>query len=712
MMKVKSCVTPVLEAAYDYTDKGYFVVPIPRGTNHPVVDKWQNLRLKQDELESHFADAASIGILLSPSGLSDIDLDCAEAIAAADELLPKTAMVHGHLSSPRSHRYYRPTSIPKNKSFHDPRQDKTKSDRAVIAELRTNGQTVVPPSINLRTREVVTWDSESEAATVNGDVLAAAVAQVAAAALLGRYWPNGSRHFATLALAGMLLRARWATDDVEQFILAVGSAAQDEETSSRLHDVVSTAQRLDTEQPVTGARTLAELIGEDIVAKVCEWLGLGTGNEERNTSSQSRGGGLVKQLSDEISSAEHFAQDQSGELYRFNNGVYVPDGERHVKRLVKTLLEKRNETQSWSSNRAKEVVEYLRVDSPLLWERPSLDVINVKNGLLDVTTGELNPHSPEFLSAAQLPVSFDASAKCPAWEKFVAGVFPKDAQELAWDIPAWLMTPDTSIQKAILLVGEGANGKSVYLAGLRTFLGRANVASETLHRLESNRFAVAQLVGKLANICPDLPSASLAGSSVFKLITGGDCITGECKFKQPFPFVPFARLVFSANHFPRSADASHAYFRRWIILPFERTFDPSEQIPREVLDAQLAAPSELSGLLNKALGAVAAIRTRGGLHEPESVCGAGHEFVQLTDPVAAWLNSTTMQSPDGMVAKDVLLAEYNRTAVREGRPIITPTALGLAIKRFIPGIKDAQRKVEGRRQWVWLGLWLRTPDEA
>jgi hypothetical protein len=55
--------------------------------------------------------------------------------------------------------------------------------------------------------------------------------------------------------------------------------------------------------------------------------------------------------------------------------------------LVKTLLENRNESQSWSSNRAQEVVEYLRVDSPFLWERPPLDVINVGNGLLDVTAG-------------------------------------------------------------------------------------------------------------------------------------------------------------------------------------------------------------------------------------------------------------------------------------------------------------------------------------
>jgi P4 family phage/plasmid primase-like protien len=709
-MKTKECAVSSIEAARALTQRGFYVVPIPSGNNHPVVDKWQNLRITLDDLEAHFADGDNVGILLAPSGLADVDLDCREAIAAADELLPKTAMVHGHLSSPRSHRYYLPTSIPKNKSFHDPRQDKAKSARAVIAELRVSGQTIAPPSINLRTGERVEFDCDGEPASVDGDALAAAVAKVAAAALLGRYWPQGARHFASLALAGMLLRVGWNDDNVTDFLDAVTSAAQDEESASRLHDVVTTAQRLDTEQPVTGARTLAELIGNDVITKVCEWLGLGTGNNEHNTAPRSRGGGLVKQLSDDISSAEQFAQDQSGELYRFNNGVYVPDGERHVKRLVKTLLEKRNETQVWSSNRAKEVVEYLRVDSPLLWERPPLDLINVKNGLLDVTTGELSPHSPEFLSTVQLPVVFDASAECPAWERFVADVFPKDAQQLAWDIPAWLMTPDTSIQKAILLVGEGANGKSVYLAALRTFLGRANVASESLHRLESNRFAVAQLVGKLANICPDLPSASLAGSSVFKLITGGDCITGECKFKQPFPFIPFARLVFSANHFPRSADASHAYFRRWIILPFERTFDPSDQIPREVLDAQLAAPSELSGLLNKALGAVAAIRTRGGLHEPESVCGAGMEFVRLTDPVAGWLNSITIQCPDEMVAKDVLLAEYNRTAVREGRPIITPTALGLGIKRFMPGINDAQRKVGGRRQWVWLGLGLRTPE--
>jgi len=416
--------------------------------------------------------------------------------------------------------------------------------------------------------------------------------------------------------------------------------------------------------------------------------------------------GLIKELADAISSEDKFAQDRGGWLYRYADGVYKPDGEERVKRMVKFFLESWGQTKKWSSGRADEVVEYLRVDSPFIWERPPLDIVNVANGLLDVATGKLKSHSSDFLSPVQLPVSYDPTATCPAWEKFVSEVFPDDAQELAWEVPAWLMTPDISIQKALLLLGEGANGKSVYLSALRAFLGRANAAAESLHRLESDRFAVAQLVGKLANICPDLPSSSLSGSSVFKAVTGGDCITAEYKFKQPFEFQPYSRLVFSANFLPRSNDASHAYFRRWLIVPFPRTFDDSEQTPREVLDAQLAAPSELSGLMNKAVVALAAIRKHRGFTVAKSVSNAGREFMRLTDPIAVWLDAMTRKDPNARVAKKTLFEAYNGDARREGRPPITHTALSLAVKRLIPGIKEGQRTVVGVKTHVWLGIEL------
>src|SRR5579872_1354395 len=164
------------------------------------------------------------------------------------------------------------------------------------------------------------------------------------------------------------------------------------------------------------------------------------------------------------------------------------------------------------------------------------------------------------------------------------------------------------------------------------------LAPVSLHKLENDRFSAARLIGKLSNICPDLPGTDLTSTSVFKAVTGGDTMMAEYKFKDSFEFVPYSRLIFSANHPPKSQDASSAFFRRWIVVPFDRTFadgDP-ETIPSDKLDAILSDPAELSGVLNKALEALAAIRTR-GLSESDSSRRATDEFRQATDPIAVWL---------------------------------------------------------------------------
>jgi len=245
-------------------------------------------------------------------------------------------------------------------------------------------------------------------------------------------------------------------------------------------------------------------------------------------------------------------------------------------------------------------------------------MLNVTNGLLRICDRKLLPHSPEHLSPIQLLVKFEPHAKCPQTDNFVAEVFPKDAQSLAWEITAWLMCPNTSIQKGILLVGDGGNGKSRWLAQQRTFLGKNNTSGISLHKLESDRFAPSRLIGKLANICPDLPSNHLSGTSTFKAITGGDTITAEYKLKDSFDFVPYARLVFSANHLPRSEDASKAFFDRWLVVPFDRTFrGTAHEIPSAELDARLSDPAELSGLLNRALDVLP-----NGLSQPPSVQAA------------------------------------------------------------------------------------------
>ena len=153
---------------------------------------------------------------------------------------------------------------------------------------------------------------------------------------------------------------------------------------------------------------------------------------------------------------------------------------------MKQLLGRLRLSSKWTSHKAEEVVRYIEVDSPMLWDRPRTDVVNVRNGLLNVNTRTLSEHSPDHLSPVQLPVDFDPHAQCPAWDKFIRQVLASDSEAIGWEIPAWLMTPDTSIQKAVLLMGDGANGKSTYLRAVLAFLGRRHVSAISLHRLEKD----------------------------------------------------------------------------------------------------------------------------------------------------------------------------------------------------------------------------------
>lgn len=415
-------------------------------------------------------------------------------------------------------------------------------------------------------------------------------------------------------------------------------------------------------------------------------------------------------VADMICSVEHFAKDAGGKLYRYSDGAYRARGDVFIKRQVKAICTEL-EPGKWSTRFAAEVVEFIRLDATELWERPSMEVLNVKNGLLRIKDRKLLPHSPKHLSTVQLHFDYDPSAVCTAIEKFISEVFPTDAVGLAWELAGWLMVPDVSIQKAVLLTGEGANGKSTYLTMLVAFIGKANVSGVALHSLEKDKFKVARLLGKLANICPDLPSEHLAGTSTFKAIVGGDTLDAEYKFRDSFDFVPFCRLVFSANHPPRSQDASHAFFRRWVVIPFDRTMEPGEQIPRDVLDARLAAPGELSGLLNKALDGRERLKRQRGFSESQSVKEAWNDFYSTTDPMAVWLEKFTIDDPGAYVAKKDLRVAYNGECERRGRPSMGNKQFGQALRRVRPGLRDAQRVVNGKTTWCYVGIGLIHPED-
>jgi putative DNA primase/helicase len=292
-------------------------------------------------------------------------------------------------------------------------------------------------------------------------------------------------------------------------------------------------------------------------------------------------------------------------------------------------------------------------------------------------------------------------------------VFPKDSVELAWEILGDLITSDRSIQKAICVVGEGGNGKSVFCQLCINFVGEQNVAHLSLQKLDNDRFAPARLYGKLANICTDLPGSRAEESATFKAITGCDRITGELKYRDTFEFRPFARLIFSANHFPATRYGSQSYFDRWLLIPFERRFRGSERdIPRSDLDNRISAAREMSGALNRALPAIRRLRKTNRFSETESVRRACQDFEVTSDPFRIWLEAETECTPSGFISQSALHAAHAQACLQANRAPITKQMFGRMIRKYRPETHEFQRTVDGNKQWMYGVIALRHSNHS
>jgi P4 family phage/plasmid primase-like protien len=700
-----------------YIRAGLAAIPVPTAAKNPDRRGWQNERWKEEDIPHQWTNGQGIGILWgAPSeNLVDIDCDWPEARIAGKTIMPADPRrTFGRPGSPESHHVVRVKGeTPKTDRHYTVPGDGP--ERRVVELLSTGSQSLVPPSVH-SSGEQRQWYSEGPAAELDTEDLKERVADIASAAYLARNWPGqGARHDFVLAACGYVGR-RLPRHRAQRVMHAAIKASGDEEGPSRLVDVADTLDKLDSGKPTTGAPTLAA-IAPGVAQQLQRWHGWDGERQESTESNhasqeeqgEGHGKGLTVDLAEAILSVTPFAQDAGGRLHYYSKGAYRPGGDRYIAARVKGLLTEWGLLEKWSSYRASEVAKFIGADAPVLWERPPLDEINLENGILDLLSRELRPHSPHWLSTVQIPVRYDSEAECKAWEHQVAATFPEDAQHVAWEIIGDLMQPDRSEKAAIILVGEGDNGKSAFLENVAHLIGRRNRVALSLHRIEADRFAASRLLGRLANICPDLPSSDLASTSMFKAITGSDVITGEYKYGDHFEFVPFSRLIFSANHLPRSQDASYAFFSRWRVIPFDKTFVGSEAISRRELDAKLQDPSELSGVLNKALDALAGLRQRGFTESP-SMVEAWQEFRETTDPMAVWLDRATVEDPDAFVVKDVLAKAYNAECSRAGRPTISKKAIAKALRGLRPNVTEGQRMVAGKRSTAWIGIGLRAPE--
>ncbi|MCK6553317.1 DUF3987 domain-containing protein [Candidatus Binatia bacterium] len=273
--------SPLLAAALEYIGRGWLPIPIPYRSKAPILNDWPALRLTVATAPSYFnGQAANVGLLLG-TPLVDVDLDCNEALAVAEDWLPPTDRTSGRPDGRVTHHWYLSPEPLVTERLKDPALSKTGKDtlvelRGLKADGTVGAQTLAPPSTHPDDEAPLRWYAEGEPATVPAAALRVAVRRVAACALLARYWPGeGGRHDATLALAGMLARAGWSETDAGRLVRSVCRAASDTEVTDRVRAVGDTFAALAAGKPATGLPRLAACIrhGDIVAPRVALWLG-------------------------------------------------------------------------------------------------------------------------------------------------------------------------------------------------------------------------------------------------------------------------------------------------------------------------------------------------------------------------------------------------------------------------------------------------------
>lgn len=316
--------------------------------------------------------------------------------------------------------------------------------------------------------------------------------------------------------------------------------------------------------------------------------------------------------------------------YNSEQGIWKNGGEVLIKEILRII------DYNISMRMCSEVIDKIKTSTYEF--RNNFDTnphLALRNGVLDLLTGELQEHNPKHLLTKRLDVSYDPNAIPKNILKFLSEIQPKEKVELLFEILAWCLTPEYKVHKIFVFTGKGSNGKTTLLMLYTRFLGKENVSSIPLQAFDTNQYAPSHLYGKFANICADISDKELNRTGMIKMLSGGDRVSVNVKYRDMMSFTNNAKFIFSANVLPAIRyDDTDAIWRRVQKVDFKIQIPPKKQDPD--LIHKLTADEELSGLLNIIIPCYQEFVKRGGFSQESSIRETREEYILRSNSIHAF----------------------------------------------------------------------------
>lgn len=387
---------------------------------------------------------------------------------------------------------------------------------------------------------------------------------------------------------------------------------------------------------------------------------------------------------------------ETEKLYYYDDekGIYSEKAETLIKREIVKRLDDDTLASYYT-----DVDFFIRHSAPIIEFETQTELIAVQNGILNLITKELTPFTPKQYIINKLPVEYNPEATCPKIDKFLSEVLDEKDQKIIIEYVGYLLYRKVIHHKAFLAVGSGGNGKSVFLDLNTALIGKENTSNQTIQNLCYNRFMIAELHNKMANVCADLPNARLKSTGIFKMLVAGDRVAAEKKNEDPFYFSSYAKLMFSCNAIPPidNTEDQIAYYRRWIIVEFKRQFQGTDD--NKNLRYELTTPEELSGYLNKALEGLKRLLENKDFSETNNLEETRNTYIKRSNSCQAFINEMleVTDSCDDVIFTDDVYHDFITYCHKEKITTQPQGAFTKAIKEFCYGAEHFKRRKTERK---------------
>jgi len=346
------------------------------------------------------------------------------------------------------------------------------------------------------------------------------------------------------------------------------------------------------------------------------------------------------------------------------------------------------------------------------------NLITLENGILNLETLELTPHTPDYLSRVLLPVeyinpkyeSIEDNLKDTLFWKYlkssftIKGKFRDEDFETVLEIIASPIIKRHVDEKAFMFLGNGENGKSVCLNFIESLLGKNNVTHIPLQKIASDKNMSADLDGKSANIFSDLEKNELRHTGEIKNIVSGEGLHVQKKYKDPFTLYPFCKLMFSCNRFPKSFDQSQGFFRRWIIIKWDRNFEGDPERDSKLREKLMNNQDEKNLVFSCLVKISNKLNKIGKFTHSKDWKTIQKEWNENADPIDDFTNNHIIDS-ESYKSKRETYQFYKDYCFEKGE---TPLGMGQFSKQFSE-YYDEDRIVKER---IWLNIDFKRPKQT